>query len=246
MLAICRVQLRSSGLELLLCQEHSELYHNGIISEEMLFALAELQTEEVQSSSSVFLDSRERYLGEITRRLNDFTGTLYITYVGPLPLHPLWYQDIRDLSTTLPNMDRLVKKIITEQSNGADYDIKIIFRNSARYIEKVREMTPPILMKKLRFDLLESIDNIFGPGKKQPLFCCSDFGNVRIPTIFMDAAITAIREVPSSPIDSGILITESKILEWEKNSFERIFLGAHRGVHTELNELKNFISSVLV
>lgn len=231
---------------LALCQKHYHLAKTKAISQQLLQTIRQLLGGGRRKDPAVkTLDSRSDYLREIATQLFNTGDHLCLTYVGPLCLHPDWYFERRDRIVELPNMDRPMREYLRQHSHFRKTTIRIIFRNSSRYFQKVNEIVQS--NERMRFieDVLQEIDNIWGSdGQRGPDVCCLDTGFFHIPVLFKDVAISASRSAPNMPIQKGVLYSDPQYVLWEKQSFNDIFDMSHRGQQTELDMLKSFISSL--
>jgi hypothetical protein len=204
-----------------LCAGHAEQAGRGEIEPGLLKTIRQLLRPArgpKGGQRSRTLATREEYLAAIRDRVQRGTMSLRGVYVGPLPLHPDWYFSLRDGATGLPNMDRPISACLDDP----DCETFLIFRNTPRYTEKVRELLPPDLIPALATAITGRIDAVYGQGQSNHLVC-QDTGIFHIPVILDDAVITAYRPTPQTPVGGGFLVTDADQVRWEREAFDRMF-----------------------
>lgn len=232
-----------------LCHIHYSMAEDKKLSIEMLRTirnLLRLDRFPTKGPSIRIIPSRDEYLREMSRQIF-FTGNeFFITYVGPLCLHPDWYFEKRDEIIMQPNMDRPIRDYLRAYSDIQDKNIKIIFRNTRRYYEKVKQIISPEKCKILVNDIFFEIDRIWSKKNNKGMeICCVDTGYLHIPTIFKKVAITAFRLSEKSPIEEGALYLDEGIVELEKKRFNQIFDSNFEGIEIELKKLKDFLYKLI-
>ncbi len=232
---------------LALCSNHAEQAQRGEIEGGLLRTIRQLLRPIRSTSgrtSSRTLPTRADYLATIRDRIDAGTKSLRGVYVGPLPLHPNWYFNMRDGATSLPNMDRSVSACLEDP----ECETYLIFRNTIRYITKVRELLPPDNLPVLASQIARRVDQLY--GSKIALnnhVVCADTGFFHIPIILDNSIITAFRPTPQTPVGSGILVTDADQVQWERSAFDRMFeyyATASPASHAEL--VKQFVTAALV
>ena len=226
------------------CHDHASALKRGEIDPDVILTFSQLtEPATKRSTGSVKLATRADYLAAVFERLQNPVSRFYTAYVGPLPLHPQWYYDYRDVFRPEQNMDRAVNRLIRQ---SAGVNVRIVFRNAPRYLEKVKELATPSVQRRLKADILDFIDEVWGDnGERGPQIACIDTGPYRIPTIFDDCAITASREQSGRPISEGVLVRDQTVVSWEAGAFERLFLAGTRGQATEVFQLKQYVERSL-
>ncbi|MFJ5306793.1 hypothetical protein [Streptomyces sp. NPDC088350] len=228
---------------LLLCASHSDQAGRGEIGSGLLKTIRGLlKPDRGPKGGSRSLATRDEYLATIRDRIARGTRSLRGVYVGPLPLHPDWYFNLRDGATNQPNMDRQVATCL----DAPGCETFLIFRNSPRYAEKVRELVPAELMPVLVAQIIGRIDAVYGQSGSNHMVC-ADTGIFHIPVILDDAVITAFRSTPQTPVGSGLLVTDPDQVHWERDAFDRIFAyycSEVAGV-SQVERMKEFVRSLL-
>jgi hypothetical protein len=215
-----------------LCQKHYALVMSGVLNQEMLLTVRKLLSSVKTGTKAVVreLKSRADYLNEVVSQISTTGEELYVSYIGPLCLHPDWYFERRDATTKMPNMDRSIRNFLRTHSSSPSHRIRIIFRNTRRYRDKVNEAVRPTEHKRFISEVLQEIESIWGPdGEKGPDLCCYDPGFFHIQVIFAKAAVSASRPQASAPIESGLLHLEPSYVTFEKRSFNQLFDLTNRG-----------------
>ena len=229
-----------------LCSNHAEQARKGQIEGGLLRTIRQL-LRPIRSIGTRYdstpLDTRASYLAEIRDRIDAGTTSLRSVYVGPLPLHPSWYFNLRDGATNLPNMDRSVARCLEDPA----CETYLIFRNTQRYVSKVRELLPSDNLPVLAAQIIRRVDELYGSkaGRNNHLVC-ADTGIFHIPIIFDQAVITAFRSTPQTPVDGGILITDVDQVRWERLAFDRMFEYYQRAsTDSQAELLKQFVGAAL-
>jgi hypothetical protein len=142
-------------------------------------------------------------------------------------------------------MDRAIREYLRLYAHRKQPDIRLIFRNTQRYLQKVADVVAPTEHSDLARDIQSEIDRIWGAeGEHGPEVCCVDIGFSHIPILFRDAAIAAYRRTPVAQIDSGLLYRDRGYITYEKRHFDEIFQMSNRGRSVELRALRDFVSTL--
>jgi hypothetical protein len=228
-----------------LCASHAQQAGKGEIEPSLLKTIRQLirpARGPKSGQGSRELTTREEYLAAIRDRVQRGTKALRGVYVGPLPLHPEWYFNLRDGATHLPNMDRPISACLDDP----DCETFLIFRNTPRYAEKVRELLPSDLMQALAAQIIERIDAVYSQNSSNHIVC-ADTGIFHSPVILDDAVITAFRSTPQTPVGSGLLVTDTDQVRWESEAFDRIFeyYGSSSTAASQADLAKEFVRTAL-
>jgi hypothetical protein len=183
------------------------------------------------------LRDRAAYLQAMSERLAAPSDFVYIIYAGPIPFHPQWYHDLRDMRTDLPNMDRAVGDLIRNES----CEVRLIVGNFERYAIKCAELLEPALQPILATDTLTQIESMWPPDDSKVKICSMDTTLYDLPTVFDNIVIRAGRNHHLTPISDGYLTTDSTLVSWERIAFERLFDAAYRGNDSERGILTEII-----
>ena len=230
-----------------LCEVHFAMAKAHHLSQSMLTTIKNLlRGDRGSKGSGIFpLKSRAEYLSEASRQLFTTGDEFCATYVGPLPLHPDWYFHRRDQTTNLPNMDRPVREYLRAHRGSRIASVRLIFRNSIRYLDKLAETILPAERGQLVEDILREIENLWGSnGDRGPDLCCFDTGFFHIPLLYKQVAISSSRSGERKAIQEGILHTDPTYVSWEKRNFNSIFDSSYRGQQKELEALREFVKSL--
>lgn len=226
------------------CSNHSKV-NQGVVTMGMLRHLKALTSRITRIATGEVLRTRRDYLQAVVDTLRTQPKRVLLTYVGPLCLHPDWYFDRRSAAHGLPDMDREVRTLLRSYALGEGRDVRVIFRNSPRYIDKVNEIVKPDDRQRLIDDVLREIDTIWGrDGRQGPAICCLNAGHFHIPLIFDSSVIVASRASSGAPITDGFLRTDSETVKWEEEKFSALFKASSRGQAEEVLELRMFVASL--
>ena len=192
------------------------------------------------------LNTRSAFIGACTEPLTD-TKTIRATLVGPFITHPRWYSDRRQQYRLYPDFDTALFRKISELQKQDTFldDVRLIFRNSLRYIEKVNSVVRESERQRFKHDVLSKIEDIWGKdGQKGPRICCVDTGNLRVEVIYDHCVLSSVRPRSSDPIEGGRVIRSSISAVNERFAFDQLFEANYLGQQQELLRLRNFISSL--
>ncbi len=232
---------------LILCAIHHRMAHNKMLSSNMCKTMKDYLSRENRFSSAYIsnLKSRSEYLNAASLQVQNAISGYRCIYVGPLFLHPDWYFAKRDLIFGMPNFDREVKQFILNLAAKERDSVKIILRNTQRYIDKIDEIVEIGQREQFREEVINCIKSIWGgDGRKGPLISCVDTGFLRIPIITDECLLIASRSAAGTPIAGGYRMTSREDIEREKSMFDQIFLTSYKGMEKELKELVGFVESL--
>lgn len=192
------------------------------------------------------LTTRSAFILACTESLRS-AQTIRATLVGPLLVHPKWYSDRRQPHRLYPNFDLALREKIMELRQNATLldDVRLIFRNSKRYTDKIDSVVFESEREKFKQDVLSGIDEIWGEdGQRGPRICCVDTGNLRVEVIYDDCILSSVRPRSGDPIEGGNLVRSRSSAKNERSTFDQLFEANYSGQHHEVMRLKNFISSL--
>lgn len=186
------------------------------------------------------LGSRREYVLACMDLLRS-TKTYRATVVGPLFLHPIWYSERRAERRQLPDYERSVYDFVIRHCATRNSDVRIILRNTARYLAKVDELVKRQERSRFKADVLDRIDEVWGDGTRGPDLCCHETGHMRVEIIFDGAFIESYRPGPNAPLAGGRLSADIDEIADARARFDEVFDGSSRGQLAEINKLKAFV-----
>lgn len=191
------------------------------------------------------LSGRLEYMAACVEAIKGTTKEFRGIFVGPLLLHPDWYFSKRDSISMTPNFDRELKEFVKGQSATRTHSIRLLFRNTARYREKIMSVISQRELPRLKADILKSINEIWGTNRDRgPDVCCRDIGHFRLELLFEDLMIVGMREGSGTPIGAGVIYRNPKLMQVERAHFDRTFNSAAAGQRAELRRLIRFVNSL--
>lgn len=169
----------------------------------------------------------------------------FTTFVGPMFAHPDWCFDLTKKKLGGTGYDRALFDFLLNVPDAKASDVKIICRNSERYLEIIKGVIAPELLQDFKDQTLQRIDEIWSDDRDGwPLICCVDTGFYQLPTIHRNVAFVTHRRGRQSPIGDTIRSAEKSFLEDQKRIFQYIFEDNFRGIDVELSEMRKFITNI--
>jgi len=232
---------------IVLCAVHHSMATKNQIDKLTMRTLKRLLVEQTLLSKSYtkILNSRKEYF-EVAFEYLERTESYRATLVGPTFLHPELYVKRRNAKVQGRNYDTaLLKFVLDSCSSGRVYDIRFIFRNTQRYIDKINQYIKKDERKHFIDDVLGKIDLVWGKNNDSgPDICCINTGFIHVETIFSDGYLSSSRKSPKSPLEKGILHFHPTQVELAKANFDEIFRVSSQGQESELRELQRFIKNL--
>ena len=181
--------------------------------------------------------TRRQYVTAAISELRN-TKTFRGSTVGPLFLRPEWCMERRDRTSQMPNFDRQLLHLVNSAPAG---DIRIVFRNTERFRQKLDVLVPESERARFVHDTLAGIERLWGSGERGPDLICRDTGHTNIDLIFDAAVLSTFRRHQFSPIEYGYLSRNQHEIDWAIQRFDSVFDAASRGREIELSQLKAFV-----
>jgi transcriptional regulator with XRE-family HTH domain len=190
------------------------------------------------------LHSRSAFISRLTSQLAK-AETFRAQITGPFFCHPERYFRLKASEIQYPDFDKELKErlggLVSRTTN-----IRLIISNSERYLEKVRARTSITERDDFFRECLRGVDQIWGKDNtKGPDLCCSYLGSIHIPYIFDDSVLIQHRSNPMAPTVGGDFVSESALVEMERNRFDSIFDSNSVGQSGEINKLRIFFEAQL-
>lgn len=166
--------------------------------------------------------------------------------MGPNFLSPIWYKDRKNTEIRHEDFDGAFYDFIRNHSaEGINENIKIIFRNTSRYSEKVKSILTPSEYKPFFEGVLANIFEIWGEhGEIGPLLCCVDPGYMHIITSSDHCAIITQRAGSNEATHHGYLTADLIEISRINMNFDDIFYYNYTSQQEELGKLISFIHSL--
>ncbi len=195
-----------------------------------------------------FFTSRKSYNDAVTDAINSNPRLLRAILMGPHFLHPEWIIERRMSSDPRKSFSRALREYLKTSCSIANRDIRIITRNSKRYVDYLKSLLKPSEFSRFKTEVITNLHEIFGNPNKQSfisLCCCVDIGHFHGIVIADDVCFITSREKEESKIESGIMVRNNPVfLEWQLDKFDRAFNSAFRGIAQQIKNAETFISSL--
>lgn len=177
---------------------------------------------------------------------NSLVGTKTFRNIvsGPFFLSPTWFLERKASQTRHKNFDKALFEFIKENSSTTvNENIKIIFRNTIRFADKIKQFLTPSEYKPYVRDTLQNISEIWGENAdKGPLLCCIDPGYMHIITSSDSCAIITHRVGTISPTQQGYLTTDANEILRISGEFDDVFNYNYTSQKQELSKLIEFLN----
>ena len=232
---------------IVLCAVHHRLATEGKIDPPTCRIIKKTlkQIKNSYQGSAQDLSSRLEFMKTSIKLLSRSKGFLRMTSVGPLFLHPNWYVELRNARVQLPNLDSSLRSFINKYASERTHDIRLIFRNVARYREKVDRFVACSERTRFIDDLIATTFKLWGrSGEHGPDLCCADTGFMQVELIFRGGVIVSHRAGAEAPISGGRLYRDADEIENQRQKFDTIFEGCSRGQLAEVDALRRFIENI--
>lgn len=237
----CFYRNPSTENSIAVCKKHADLCLDRVIplkDIEDMIKLAQPNRNEGSIMGNIEFKTREEYMKKAIEEIEK-SKTLRCVFVGPLPLHPDWYFELCEKETNYKSMDRVVANALSDKNKK----VMIIFRNSPRYLSKVKSKIGTADTRRL----VEYINNAFIEWSKPSYnntLLIEDVGIFHIPIITDDVCIFASRTSDNSPVNGGILIKDKQTIDWEKKQFD-LMVDKIAQVENQRAKMKTFIKKLL-
>lgn len=177
----------------------------------------------------------------------DGTNTFRNMLVGPTFLSPYWFRERVMANKNYKDFDSLFLKFAQENSSDSVNDnIKLIFRNTQRYVEKVCEYLSVDEYNRFFEEVLKNTHNLWGDsGEKGPKLCCVDPGYMHIITVSDVAGVITQRLGTLDPTRQGYFTSDTEEISGMKANFDEMFDYHYSSQYGEINKLRNFIKTII-
>lgn len=219
-----------------LCPQHAYQCETGTVSTNVIQSIRGL-INPARVDNSHTINSREDYLSLVAEKIR-VSHTVRVIYVGPLPFHPDWYFTLDEKENKV-SMDRSMQEALKSHT----VETAIILRNSPRYIEKVKALTPEDRKPELVDSIIENFVELSKPQYKNRILHF-DTGFLHIPIIFDSSCIFTRRQNENSPINGGYYTEDANQVSFETTAFDDI-VKEHADNSLSLNRLKRFLKQIL-
>ena len=189
------------------------------------------------------LGSKYAFFAEGCSQLSH-TYSFRATFVGPVFLLPDWMVKRRNIRKHTPNFSVAVRRFFDAMDDVQALNVRIILRNSPRFLGDYGRFIEKRERKKFIDDMLAEVDKVWGENANRgPQVCCVDTGYLYLPHIFDRAFLVATRKAANAPVDGGWMDTSPTVIQREKDRFNLVFEGADQSQTEAISILKKYISN---
>ena len=230
---------------LLLCPQHHDQVLVGPLDREFCVKLKHRlsPTRILRASNERHLEDRRAFVRALVSHVEASPSSCRAQVVGPLFLHPPWWVQRRDNSSTLPDFDRALLAYIRRMCGSRkNHDIRLVFTLTPRYRDKVKNYLEPDELQVFKTDLLAQIDELWGvESDRGPDAICLDTGFYQIDYIFDDVLMSQSRLSPGTPTEGGWQYVDPDLVDRARSRFDRVFDSNWRGHAAEIDHLRTHI-----
>lgn len=235
-------------LEHPLCEQHLADYNAGIIDNEFIEMSARPTLKDrILHPRVIDLESRREFVDALTSEYQARPSSLRAHLVGPLFLLPRWMTDRRDAVRPYKNADRLLRNLVSDKCQYRSTEFRLVLTLTDRFREKlVCYLNGPDELETLRVDLLQAIDDCWGPRgvERGPDLICFDTGFYQIDYIFPTCVISQSRLNRSTPTQGGWQYTDTELVRRSQLRFDTAFDANYLGQEAEVTKLKAHIGGL--
>jgi len=165
--------------------------------------------------------------------------------VGPFCFCPTSYMEKRALSISTINYEEKLMQYLLNNCTTRNSNIRIIFRNTDRFEEKINRFVKEKDRKKFIKDTIRNIHILFGEKyDKGPDIRCIDTGFMKISMIYDKGMIQTTRKAEKAELNTAELITSSSQIKKEVDIFDNIFDYGSPNQEKEIKKLIKFVKNL--
>jgi hypothetical protein len=212
--------------------------HDGIASKQIQF--------QVEKAGEILpLLTRKKFNDAVIHTLQSNPMLLRAIIVGPLFLHPDWIMRRRLERESRESFSLNLRVYLEESIHQCNRDVRLIIRNSPRYLEILKELVRPNEVHDLVRDMTLALHDMF--SLRSPLcvtFRCINTRYYHQMVATDKSCFIGIRKGEHNPIEHGYELKDQKAIEMELMRFDEVFDWHFRGNHAELRVLEKYIASL--
>lgn len=202
-----------------------------------------VETENSHKISPRLLGSKYAFFAEACSQLSH-THSFRATFVGPVFLLPDWMVKRRNIHKHTPNFSVAVRRFFDTMDDVQALSVRIILRNSPRFLGDYGRFIEKHERKKFIDDMLVEVSKVWGENANRgPQVCCVDTGYLYLPHIFDHAFLVATRKAANAPVNGGWVDNSLEIIQREKDRFDLVFEGTDQSQTNAISILKKYISN---
>lgn len=183
--------------------------------------------------------TKSEYNKEVIRELESHPKMLRAIVMGPYFLHPIWLINRRLELEDRESFSLALSNYLEDSSRQSGRKIRLIIRNSPRYMEYLNQLINPEEIKDLFREMFESLDNLI---KDESIsFCCMEVGFYENVIITEKSCFIYGRTSQDTSIDNFRQSKDENKIKKESSHFDKVFDKNYKGRNTEITSLKQFL-----
>lgn len=189
--------------------------------------------------------TRKKFNDAVIHTLQSNPMLLRAIIVGPHFLHPDWIMQRRLERESRESSSLSLRVYLEESIHHCNRDVRLIIRNSPRYLKILKDLVRPDEVHDLVHDMTLALHNML--SLRSPLcvtFCHTKTGYYHQMVATDKSCFIGTRKGEYSPIEYGYELKDKKAIEMELMRFDGIFDEHFRGNHAELKFLERYITSL--